>query len=251
MALFTATNMSKAIMELAPKYRRIVEPFGDGGTYVMYGVKKKPKEHIVNIVDEMKFNLFDFCQNFTSADKKRLKGFDWVSSFETFQSVLKIMAMDGAEFFYKYFYQKKFGIMDMTDMEAVPTYDWTTFGDSIKHLLDEIQETKALLKKVTLLNEDPFSVMGKAGGVDTFLILLPKGEDVESVESRLGGLSGNFFFAKKTDVEQLMDAVGKMPNLNIYARNAGSAMSATAQVVINYESKKYPPIDLQAIGYKR
>jgi len=247
---FMVPGIAKDIIEKAPKYKRIVEPFGDGGTLALYSEKKKPKEHIVNIEDEILFNLMLFIQGLSSADKKRLKSFDWVSSPETFDSVLAINAVDGPDLFYRFFYLKHFGVK-AKDPEQPPTYDWLTLGESAKKILDDLKSQRMGLKKVTLLNEDPIGVMSKGGGSDTFLVLLPKKpEHIDAVEARLNGMGGNFFYAKKSKSNDILfEDVAKNPNMFVSTLTASTIMAGTMEVRTNYESKQIQPIDLQAMGY--
>jgi len=196
--LFGTLNatLSKTLAQNAPKYRRIVEPFGDGGTWALELKKRRPKEHTVNIVDPDLFAALTFVQNPSGADKARLKSFDWVSSQETFDKVMAITVTEGVEHFYKFFYVKKFG-MRMSP-EQPPTYDLLSQGKDIKPLLFGLPLMKVGLKRVTILNDDPISVMNSGGGSDTFLILLPKEEShVNSARQRLKSNSASVFFAVK------------------------------------------------------
>lgn len=246
---FGQLGMQKIIALNAPKYKRIVEPFGDNGTLALYPGKKKPKEHIVNFEDETLFALMSFIQGVTAADKKRLKAFDWVASSETFEAALSITAVEGAELFYRFFYLKHFGVRSK-DPETPPTFDWLKVGKDASQLLFTLPQMKGAFKKATLINEEPLSVMSSGGGSDTFLILIPKKpEHVEAVEARLNGLSENFFFAKKSmSNDDLFAAVEGYADYNVSAATDATIMVATMEVMTNYDSR-LQAIDLEELGY--
>jgi len=129
---FMSIGISKVIALNSPRYKKIVEPFaGTAGTIAFEPGKRKPKEHVVNIEDENKYNIMSFIQSMTPADKAKLKKYDWVSSPETFEAVQKINAAEGIDFFYKFFYLKHFSAKQK-DKEAPPLYDWLKKGESAK-----------------------------------------------------------------------------------------------------------------------
>jgi hypothetical protein len=220
--LFGTLNgtVSATIAQNMPKgVTKIVEPFGDGGTFALELKKKRPKEHIVNIVDEKLFNAFDFIKNAPRGDLKALKRFDWVSSGETFDAVSSISADSGPEMFYRWFYLKKFGMV--MDPDAPPVYDVLSFGDDIKTKLPGISIMRVGLKGVTLTNEDPMSMFSVAGG-NAFLILLPSGADLaQEVRAKLGGVGGSFFFAAK-----VKDAAAIAADISTFGQYNVSALSA-------------------------
>lgn len=236
---FGDMSMAKTVAMNAPKkIRRIVEPFADRGTIAMFPGMKKPKEHLVNIEDEVLFAVYTFIQALGPADKKRLKGFDWIASPETFDAALAITATEGPELYYQFNYVGKFGKRSL-DPEAQPTFDFLRFGHDMSAILFSLPITKFGLKKVTLINEEPLSVMAGAGGSDTFLILAPgTPEQVEAVESRLAGVSANYFYAKKSmSLDELFESVASAGDTIISAFTASSIMMATMEVRTNYEHK--------------
>ena len=91
--------ISKTIAMNAPKYKRIVEPFADMGTVALFPGMKKPKQHTVNIINETIFALMSFVQALSAAEKKKLKGYDWIASPEGFDAALSISAVDGTDLF--------------------------------------------------------------------------------------------------------------------------------------------------------
>jgi len=239
---FGDLGIAKAIITNAPKYRKIVEPFADGGTLAMYLAKKKPKEHVVNIADETLFALYSFIQSLTSADKKALKTKDWIADPDTFDQALAITATEGVDLYYRYFYLKAFGVKSK-DMESPPTFDWLKLGKDHKALLYTLPMARIGLKGVTLSNDDPLAVMSSASGADTFLVLTPKlPEHIDAVEAKLGGTSANFFYAKKSksndDIFSAVDSLGSSMNISAFA--ASSIMMATMEARTNYDSKLIP-----------
>ena len=114
-------GISKKITENAPKYTSIVEPFADGGSFAFYLAKKPPKSHLVNVEDETLFALWTFLKEHSSAEKSRLKGYDWVSSPEGFDAAAAITTVDGPDLYYRYMYLKKFGAKSA---DGTPVYDW-------------------------------------------------------------------------------------------------------------------------------
>ncbi len=239
---FGDLGIAKKIVMNAPKYRKIVEPFADGGTLAMYAAKKKPKEHIVNIEDEMLFNLYLFLQQISAADKNNLKARDWISSPETFDQALAINAADGPDLYYRFFYLKAFGVKSK-EPTIDPTYDWLSLGNDHKSILYTLPVLRIKLKGVSISNDDPLAVMASASGADTFLVLTPKSqEQIDAVESRLSGVSAKFFFAKKSksndDIFAAVDQFGS--SMNISAFSASTIMMATTEARTNYESRMVP-----------
>ncbi len=236
---FGELGIAKTIAMNAPKYRRIVEPFADQGTVALFSGMKKPKEHIVNIADETTFALMTFIQNLSAADKKKLKGYDWLAAPETFAAALAINAVDGSDLFYRFFYLKQFGVK-AKDPETPPAFDYLKRGHDMAKMLFTLPVAKVGLKKATLTNDDPISVIAAAGGADTFLILTPPPAEIEAVESRLGGLSANYFYAKKSqsndDLFAAVDAAGDGAFVSTFA--ASTIMMATMEVRTNYQPKQ-------------
>lgn len=235
---FGEIGFAKQIALNAPKYKNIIEPFGDNGTLALYLGKKKPQQHTVNIEDETMFTIMSFIQTLSAADKKRLKGFDWVGSLETFDQVVAITAIEGAELFYRYFYLNKFAAKSK-DPEAPPAFDYLKLNQDYKNMLYGLPTMRVGLKPVTLTNEDPLTVMG-TGSAGAFSVLLPKKpEHIDAVESRLGNFSGEFFYAKKsTSNDDLFESVainGDSMNISTFA--ASSIMMAQFEVRTNYDSK--------------
>ena len=233
---FGELGISKKVAENSPKYRRIVEPFGDSGTFALFLAKKPAKTHLLNIVDETRFALLTFMKEHTAADKRTLKSRDWVSSPEAFDAAAATAATDGPDLYYRYMYLKKFAAKSK-DPEAPPAYDWLTFGHDMGSIVYGLPLAKVGLKKVEIVLGDPFTVMGSASGSDTFVILVPKTpEDVTAVEAKLP-LSSPFFFAKKVADNQVLfdDAAATGDVVSHMA--ASSIMMATFEVRTNYDTK--------------
>lgn len=237
---FGQLKLAKRIMANSPKYNVIIEPFGDNGSVAFYPNKKRPKSHIVNYSDIEMFTIMSFIQGLSGSDKKALKSKDWIGSKETFDSVVTINAIDGVDFFYKYFYLNNFAERTL-DKEAPPAFDFLMFGMDIKDILYELPIQKAALKKVTLTNEDPGSLISSGGG-DSFMILVPNGqEQVDVVESKINGLSSNYYYAKKImSNQELIDAVKSNIDKTVSSFAQASIMMAKMQVITNYESKLKP-----------
>ncbi len=237
---FGDLSMAKTVAMNAPKpIRRIVEPFADRGTIAMFPGMKKPKDHLVNIEDEILFEIYLFIQTLSAGDKKRLKSFDWIGSPETFDAALAITATEGPELYYRFNYVKQFGKRSL-DPEALPTFDFLRFGQDMSAILFTLPMTKFGLKKVTLLNEDPLAVMaGAGGGADTFMILAPgTPEQVEAVEAKLP-VSASYFFAKKSkSLDELFESAASAGDKVVVSTFASSSiMMATMEVQTNYEHK--------------
>lgn len=241
--MFTLKS-AKLIVENAPKYSTIVEPFGDSGSIAFELAKRKPKTHILNIEDAMTYQLMLFLQQISSSDKSSLKNKDWVSSEEAFNKVLSINAMDGPDSFYRWYYLRKFGISDMKNMEADPVYDWVTFGKDIKSIIYELPVMNISLKVVTISNDDPISML-KSYGSDSFLILEPKKpEHVQSADSKVSGISSPFVYIKKnkSNEELILSAGGTKNKVSIISR--GSVMPGRIEVMTNYDNKLEAVSDL-------
>jgi len=244
---FGDLGIAKTIAMNAPKYRKIVEPFADGGTMAMYLAKKKPKEHIVNVEDETLFALYSFIQALSAADKKNLKSRDWVSSPEAFDQALAITATEGADLYYRYFYLKAFGVK-AAEPDADPAYDWLSLGNDHKAVLFTLPVARIALKNVTLSNDDPMTVLASASGADTLLVLTPKTpEQIDAVEAKLGSISASFFYAKKSksndDIFAAVDSLGSSMNISAFA--ASTIMMATIEARTNYDSGLVP---LESMG---
>lgn len=238
--LFGTLNASvaKMIATNAPKkYSRLVEPFGDGGTIAFETRLKKPKQHILNVFDEELFFAFDFIKNISSSDKAKLKKYDWVASQDTFDKVISINAEAGPERFYKFMYLKKFGMQ--MDKEQPPVFDVFSTGKDEKMVVFAIPIMKVALKKATITNEDPFSVLSSYGSSGDFMIILPKSkEDGEKAESNLSGISGNFIFAaKRLDTGMIIEDARKYSDLNVSMLVAPSIMMGKMSTMTNYDSK--------------
>jgi len=231
---FGELSIAKIIAMNAPKYNKIIEPFADNGTVAMYPGMRKPKQHIINIEDETIFNVMLFMQSHSPADKRDLKKRDWVASQETFDTVLAINAIEGKDLFYRFFYLKKFGVKSK-DPEQDPTFDYLKNGHNMSSILFTMPSAKVNLKKATLTNDDPLSVI--SGGAGTFTVLTPKKpEHIDAVEVKLSGIGGDYFYAKKSKSnEELFEEVGGDVIISSFA--ASSIMMATMEVRTNYEHK--------------
>lgn len=235
------SKVAKTIAANAPRYRKIIEPFGDGGTFALFLEKRRPKEHVVNFEDEVMFALMLFIQNLSARDKAALKRFDWTGTEEAFDKALAVSATEGPELFYRYFYLKEFGTMSK-DPEAPPVFDWMRRGENMKSMLFDLPIMKIGLKGVTLINSDPMALVS-SGGTDSFLILLPQTpEQIQAVESRLGSISSPFFYAKKiASNEQLVeDAASGSDRIVISEFSAASIMMAMMEARTNYENDLMP-----------
>lgn len=235
--LFGAINQTvgKMIARNAPRYTKIVEPFGDKGTFALFVEKKPASNHIVNVVDEALFNAFLFAQSYSNSDFSNLKKLDWVGSQETFDQVMSIPDIEGAQAFYKFVYLKKFG-MKMPGADA-PTFDVMSTGKDIKNSLFSLPMMKSLLKKVSFLNDDPLSLIPSDG----FMILTPPTDQVDAVKAKLKGLSGEFFFAAKAkDSDAVVSDAESLPDLNVIGAKVASIMMASYSVITNFDSKLVP-----------
>jgi len=93
---------------------------------------------------------------------------------------------------------------------------------------------RVALKGVTLINEDPMTVMNGSG----FLVLVPMLPDhVEAVKSRLSAISGDYIFLQKLkDKLDIIQMVKDMPDRYVSSIDAASIMMATMSIVTNYEN---------------
>ncbi len=239
-------KLAKMIISNAPKYTSISEPFGDGGSLALEMAKRKPKTHELNIEDENLLNAFLSVQKLSATDRKRLKGLDWVGSSEAFDAASAITATEGPDFLYRFFYIKKFGMKMGADPEASAEFDMLSTGKDISGILWGLPLMNAALKNVTITNDDP---MGHVSGGGAFLILLPKKpEHIDAVQSRLGSLGGNFFFAAAVaDGLAVIDTAKKYKKFTVAGDKISSIMMKTYAIITNYESKLVP-IDLDAMG---
>jgi len=249
MSLFGDLNstMARTISENSPKkYRQIIEPFGDGGTYSLYTKKKKPKTHIVNIVDEKLFNAFLFIKNISGSEKSQLKKSDWIGSKETFDSVQQINATSGAMFFYQFYYTKHFAARQKDENDPL-IFDVSKIGVDVSSKLLGIPEMRTALKIVQFTNETPSNLI-KSGG-DTFLILLPSlPEDKDSTRNKLKSISGNFYYSAK--VKEFTDTVldsNEFINMQVSSITVATIMMGNYSVIKNYETKLLLPIDNELI----
>jgi hypothetical protein len=237
---FGALNatLAKTIAANAPRYKRIVEPFGDGGTFALHLAKRRPKQHILNVVDPELFAAFTAAQKATSGDMRRLKGMDWVGSQEAFDAAIGITATEGVEALYRFLYLKKFGMQMEPDQPM--EFDLLTMGRDESDVLMGLPLMRALLKGVTILNDNPLAVMSSNGGA--FMILLPKTpEDADAVRGRLSGLGAEFFFAAKAkDATEVIDTAKSYSQYTVSALKAASIMMATYAVLSNYDSNLTP-----------
>lgn len=231
----SSLSISKDIALNSPKYTKIIEPFGDSGTFMEYLAKKKPKEHIVNFENEDRFNEMLFVKDITGADKRNLKARDWVGSQEAFDKAVSITATEGIDFYYKRNYLQHFAIRQ-TGPEAEPVFDLLETGEDVKlKVLGNIPVLKGLLKNVTLLNEDPVSVMNQSGD---FYILAPRTpEQIEAVDGKLATIGGDFFYLKKSkDNEELAETV-KETKEKVSVLTGATIMVNTFQIITNYDNK--------------
>jgi hypothetical protein len=230
-------KLAKTIARNAPHYQRIVEPFGDRGTFALFFEKRRPRQHILNLSDPLLFGAFQYVQ---SGNLSQLKQYDWVASPEAFDQAMAITAIDGPDAVYRFLYVKKFG-MSMAPGEP-PSFDVLTTGTDISNVLYSLPMMRAGLRGVTIVNDDPLSVMGSYGGAGTFLILLPATpEHTEAVKCRLTGLSGDVFFAAKVkDTEEVFSLAKSSGQLKVSAAKVASIMMNTYALVTNYDSGLVP-----------
>lgn len=235
---FSSLGYSNVIARNSPKHKRLVEPFGDSGTMAFELTKKRPKEHILNIVDEALFSILKFLQNIKGREKQQLKKLDWIGSQETFDKVVKITSTEGLDFFYKFFYLKYFTLRTL-DKEVAPTFDIMRNKRDASNLLRAIPIQKIGLKKVIIINEDSVSIISKYSGPDTFIILNPRTpEEKEQVKTKLKGLSSKFFYTEKSMNSQiLIDDVAAFKDLEVSIFASSSIMMSTMEVITNYETK--------------
>ena len=233
---FGELNIASDIMSNAPKYKQIVEPFADNGSVAFYKKKSSPKVHIVNYEDVELFTIMSFIQNVNAQQKKALKQKDWVGHPDTFAQVQTISAVDGVDFFYKFFYSKHF-TMKTLDKEAPPKFDFLKMGLNVSSLLFKLPVQKAMLKKATLTN-DIGDTLVKQYSNDTFLILVPKGEVVESVNQKIKSISSPYYFSiKSKSNDDLATSVIDNTNAKVSTFAKASIMMAQMQVITNYDNR--------------
>lgn len=233
---FGDLNISKQIALNSPKYSTIIEPFGDNGAFALYLKKKRPKQHILNYENEELFKIMLIIQNMTSADFKNLKSRDWIGNIETFNSVVSISAIDGLDFFYRYFYLRHFSERQL-DQEASPIFDVLKMCKDISTFLFDFKLTKVGLKNVTILNQDANSVISMSGTEPFYILAAKTPEQHDIVSSKLAGL-GNYFYAKKVkNNEELLETVRSEPDNFVSIIPVSTIMVANTQIITNYESR--------------
>lgn len=234
-------TIAKTIAQNAPKYSKIVEPFGDSGSFALYIAKIPAKTHLLNIVEPELFTAFTFMQNYSSSDLNSLKKMDWTGSLETFNQILTITDVEGTNFIYKFLYLKKFG-MKMKDGSV--SFDVLSTGKNIANILYSFPLMKSLIKKVTLSNVDPLTLIPSDG----FMILLPPHDQIENVKAKLSSLDGNFFFAgKAADGDEIVQDAQSLSSLHVSGLPAASIMMNKFAVITDYDSK-ITPIDPDVTG---
>ncbi len=242
---FGELKLSKHIALNSPKYATIIEPFGDNGTFALYLKKKRPKQHILNYESEDMFKIMIIIQNMTASDFKNLKSRDWHGSVDSFNKVVSINAIDGLDFFYKYFYLKEFSERQLNE-DAPPVFDVLKIGMDITNFLFSFKLTKIGLKGVTILNQDYKSVISMSGQ-NPFYILVPKTpEQQDFVKGKIAGL-GNFFYAKKSLNNTDLIDTARSETINIVSTlTISSIMMQTMQVITNYENRLIA-VDIETI----
>lgn len=185
------STLAKTIAMNNPNYSKIVEPFGDAGSYALYPQKKPAKQHIVNIQDEEMLAIMQFAQSYSNSDFSTLKNENWNSDEETFNQVQTISDLDGEKLVYKHLYNKWYG-MSMTDSDEV-SWNMLTLNQNNKNKLFAFSLMKALLKPVEFQNVDPLSLIPSDG----FMILIPDSQNIDSVKSKLTSISGQFFLCRQ------------------------------------------------------
>ncbi|MCI1632357.1 MAG: hypothetical protein LKI22_00060 [Liquorilactobacillus nagelii] len=225
-------TLAKTIAMNNPNYSKIVEPFGDAGSYALYPQKKPAKQHIVNIQDEEMLAIMQFAQSYSNSDFSTLKNENWNSDEETFNQVQTISDLDGEKLVYKHLYNKWYG-MSMTDSDEV-SWNMLTFNQNNKNKLFAFSLMKALLKPVEFQNVDPLSLIPSDG----FMILIPDSQNIDSVKSKLTSISGQFFFAGKiSDGSQAIQDAQIMSNLNVHGQEVASIMMNSYSMITNYDSR--------------
>lgn len=226
------STLAKTIAMNNPNYSKIVEPFGDAGSYALYPQKKPAKQHIVNIQDEEMLAIMQFAQSYSNSDFSTLKNENWNSDEETFNQVQTISDLDGEKLVYKHLYNKWYG-MSMTDSDEV-SWNMLTLNQNNKNKLFAFSLMKALLKPVEFQNIDPLSLIPSDG----FMILIPDSQNIDSVKSKLTSISGQFFFAGKiSDGSQAIQDAQTMSNLNVHGQEVASIMMNSYSMITNYDSR--------------
>ena len=239
------TTIAKTIALNNPNYSKIVEPFGDAGTYALYPQKKPAKQHIVNIVDEETLAIMQFAQTYSNSDFSTLKSENWNSDEDTFNQVQTINDLEGEKLVYKHLYNKWYG-MSMVGSDEV-SWNMLTLNQNSKNKLFAFPLMKALLKPVEFQNVDPMSLIPSDG----FMILIPDTENLDSTKSKLTSLSGQFFFAGKvSDDAQVITDAQQMNTLNVHGQEVASIMMNSYSMVTNYDSRlsKIDPTQYQMKG---
>lgn len=242
---FGELNISKTIALNSPKYQTIIEPFADNGAFALYLKKKRPKKHIINYENEDLFKIMLMIQSMSSSDFNNLKARDWVGNQITFDSVVGISAVDGLDFFYRFFYLRHFSERQI-DKEAPPMFDILKMCKDVKNFMFDLKLTKVGLKNVEILNQESVSAMS-LGGAEPFYILVPKGEQIEAVDSRLNSISGNYFYSKKSKSnELLLESAISNPDKFVAPLTVSTIMGGTNQITTNYETR-IPILDVELI----
>jgi len=127
------------------------------------------------------------------------------------------------------------------DPEAEPTWDPLSAGKDLNMALFGLPLMRVGLKNTELVNGEPDGVFGRAGG-SSFCVMLPRTpEDTEAAKSKLGSLSGQYFYAGKIDdVERAIEMAGSMKGTNVSAAKAASIMMNTFALAWNYDTTLQP-----------
>ncbi|MCI1700000.1 hypothetical protein [Liquorilactobacillus nagelii] len=225
-------TIAKTIALNNPGYSKIVEPFGDSGTYALFAAKKPAKQHIVNIVDPEMLAIMQFAQSYSNSDFSTLKNENWNSDQDTFNQVQTISDTEGEKLVYKHLYNKWYG-MSMLGSDEV-NWNVLTLNQNSKNKLFAFPLMKVLLKSVEFQNVDPLSLIPSDG----FMILIPDSQNIDSVKSKLAGLSGQFFFAGKvSDGMAVITDAQSMNNLNVHGQEVASIMMNSYSMITNYDSR--------------
>ncbi|MFT9267010.1 hypothetical protein [Oenococcus sp.] len=232
--LFGSLNntIAKTIALNNPNYSKIVEPFGDDGTYALFTAKKPANSHTVNIVDPDLLAAMQFAQSYSTSDFSALKNEDWIGSPDTFNQVQTISDAEGEKFIYKFLYNKFFA-MSMSGSDEL-SFDILSLNVDKKNKLFAFPLMKSLLKKVEFVSMDPMSLIPSDG----FMILIPPTAYLEPTKAKLSGLSGQFFFAGKvSDGMAAVSDAQAMSKLNVHGASVAGIMMSTYSFVTNYDSR--------------
>lgn len=226
------STLAKTIAMNNPNYSKIVEPFGDAGSYALYPQKKPAKQHIVNIQDEEMLAIMQFAQSYSNSDFSTLKNENWNSDEETFNQVQTISDLDGEKLVYKHLYNKWYGMSTLGSDEV--SWNMLTLNQNDKNKLFAFPLMKALLKPVEFQNVDPLTLIPSDG----FMILIPDSQNMDSVKSKLTSISGQFFFAGKIpDGSQAIQDAQTMSALNVHGQEVASIMMNSYSMITNYDSR--------------